>query len=264
MSLRVASAVIGAPILLLLMYLGGWPFFLTVALLFAVGAWELSGLHYRVTGRRTILLPVLVGGGLILAGAWHGGTPMFISLFAALVLASVPLFFRPAAPGDWADRVTDVAWTLMSVVYLGLLSFWLLVRAGEGGGYEIALFGVGVTWFNDTLAYFFGTFLSSRKLAPTLSPAKSWAGVLGGVVGGFLVGLGFARWWTEAPAGLPLVGIGLAVLAQLGDLFESMLKRAAGVKDAGSAIPGHGGVLDRFDSLLFVMPMLYLLCRIML
>jgi phosphatidate cytidylyltransferase len=123
---------------------------------------------------------------------------------------------------------------VLSWVYAGLV-FWVMV----------------VTWATDIFAYFSGRSIGGPKLAPRLSPNKTWAGLIGGMAGAALAGWGVARLFD---LGLPFVWLGapMAVLAQAGDLYESWVKRRAGVKDSGAILPGHGGVLDRLDGLLAV------------
>ena len=132
------------------------------------------------------------------------------------------------------------------------------------GGVALTFFGVFTTFFYDTFAFFTGRALGRHKVAPSLSAGKTWEGVCGGlamaVVGGLLIRVVFLRVSGAFPFSVPVTVLGalcVAVAAQLGDLVESALKRSVGVKDAGGILPGHGGMLDRFDSLLFVGPVLY-------
>ncbi|MGH7734491.1 MAG: phosphatidate cytidylyltransferase [Gemmatimonadales bacterium] len=122
------------------------------------------------------------------------------------------------------------------------------------------MFPLVITWTCDTAAMFGGRWIGGPRLAPVISPAKTWAGGIAGVVGALIVAPLYLR-WAFAPAGIGMSVAGaaafagvLAVVGQAGDLAESLLKRAAGVKDSSDLIPGHGGVLDRFDSLYFVLP----------
>jgi phosphatidate cytidylyltransferase len=137
-------------------------------------------------------------------------------------------------------------WLRADPVYGQLTIFWLF----------------GVVWATDIGAYAAGRTIGGAKLAPRISPNKTWAGLAGGVLSAGLVGLGVAIWFVKDPHPLALAGLSaaLAVLAQLGDLGESSLKRHFGVKDSGRLIPGHGGVLDRCDGLLSTAPAVALLC----
>jgi len=141
------------------------------------------------------------------------------------------------------------------------------LRLRFGFGWTVLAFVA--TWANDTFAYFGGRFFGRHKMLPTISPKKTWEGFAGGAIGsvvGCLVLLAIfpARWLPGLTvAGCFLVGGVAALLGPTGDLVESMLKRAAGVKDSGSLIPGHGGLLDRIDALLFVAPWVYV-CALLL
>jgi len=133
-----------------------------------------------------------------------------------------------------------------------------VVALREGAGWQWVVLLFVVTWANDTLAYFTGRFLGKHPLAPRISPKKTWEGFWGGAAGsvvGALVVKALFLPRLSIPAAV-LVGAGAAVLGPLGDLSESMLKRAAGVKDSGKLLPGHGGLLDRIDAVLLVAPWL--------
>jgi phosphatidate cytidylyltransferase len=132
-------------------------------------------------------------------------------------------------------------------VYVGIPSFALIVI--EWARYHIVFWLMLVTWATDICAYFAGRSVGGPKLAPSISPNKTWAGLGGGVVGAALVG-GLAAWAFDLETPFLYAGAGMAVLAQLGDLYESWVKRRAGAKDSSHLIPGHGGVLDRLDGLL--------------
>ena len=228
------------------------------AVVFPLGAWWMWG-----------------GFSLYLGGvspAWIGSpampTPYVVALFALVVLTGT-LWRR--APGD--RPLAAGAITFLAPFYCGALpSFVLGIRYGTGPGRSwpatwAVFFPLAVTWICDTLAMFGGKALKGPKLAPVVSPGKTRSGAVSGVVGGILAGLVYAKLALE-PSGfqLPLwqvlvFGLVLSVVAQIGDLAESLFKREAGVKDSGGLIPGHGGVLDRLDSLYFVLPVAAMLYR---
>jgi phosphatidate cytidylyltransferase len=197
----------------------------------------------------------------------------FTFCFTALVLLILILDLRK---GDFSQTVTNIGATLFGVIYLGwLLSHAILLRnigqneniraysennQGLGDlGFFLVVFAVACTFLNDTGAYYTGTLIGKHKLAPKISPGKTIEGTVGGIVVcviaglivNFLFGYPLSSDWTIAFA--LLVGI----TAVLGDLVESSIKRGAGMKDSGDIVPGHGGVLDRFDSLIFVFPVSY-------
>lgn len=197
-------------------------------------------------------LTVVVGAPLILAAVWFGGWPLIILLtgISALGFAEIlylyghgtmPGFERPVG-----YSVGFVAALLYIPVFLGHL---FLLRMGGPLGRARALDTVVLVWVNDIMAFLVGMVLGRRKLAPRLSPGKTVEGAVAGVITAVAV----AHWLGLSP----LFGALVAVAAQGGDLFESWLKRRASVKDSGNILPGHGGVLDRFDSLFLAAPVAY-------
>jgi phosphatidate cytidylyltransferase len=167
--------------------------------------------------------------------------------------------------------------TLAGIVYTGgMLSFAYALRyhefaVGARAGTALVMLPVVVTWLNDSGAYFFGRRFGRARLMPTVSPGKTWAGAYGAVLTSVLATWALAALvlpsWahlTLGTVGIIVVGVTLSLAAQVGDLAESMLKREAGVKDSSSLIPGHGGVLDRVDSLLFTLPVGYVLLGLFL
>ena len=154
--------------------------------------------------------------------------------------------------GNWQFAVLIALAAALSAGEL----IWMFEKRLSPTGWQWVVLLFIVTWANDTLAYFTGRFLGKRPLAPRISPKKTWEGFWGGAAGSVLGSLAVKALFLpnlSVPAAV-LVGAGAAVLGPLGDLSESMLKRAAGVKDSGRVIPGHGGLLDRIDAVLFVAP----------
>jgi len=157
--------------------------------------------------------------------------------------------------GDLVQAPRSAALAALAWGYAGLLPA-AVVALREGAGWQWVVLLFVVTWANDTLAYFTGRFLGKHPLAPRISPKKTWEGFWGGAAGSVLGALVVKALFLprlSIPAAV-LVGAGAAFLGPLGDLCESMLKRAAGVKDSGKLLPGHGGLLDRIDAVLFVAP----------
>lgn len=195
--------------------------------------------------------------GGVLPLAFYIGDIASQAAVAALVMLSflVGLFTRQ----ELVLSLQSIAFTLLGVFYIGwLLSYLVLLRLLiDGPHYVFYIFGV--IWLGDAAALVFGMLFGRQKLAPTLSPRKTIEGAVGGMLGS-LCGATVAGRWLLGNFTLTqclVVGFLLAVLGQLGDLSESLLKRSAGVKDSGILIPGHGGILDKVDGILFGAPALY-------
>ena len=266
---RVAVAAIAIPAVALLAWTGGLVFAALAAALAAVAAWEL----YAMAARKGIV--TLTRMGMIWAAAFPllaalPGSPL--DLFTAVVPLAM-LLFAPAAlrlkPGS--GPTTALATTLFGAAYPGAcLAFGVLLREmgrTEAEGMALLFFPLVVTWVGDTAAYFAGKAAGRTPLAPRVSPNKTWEGAVAGLVGSVAAAIAYAP--LARATGLPLgatlagvVGALVAVAGQVGDLVESLLKRDCGVKDSSSILPGHGGVLDRLDSLLFAFPVTYVAVRL--
>ncbi len=254
MAARVLTALLGAPLLLLAAWLGGVYLLAAVAVLVLLAQYELVRLIGDLAPHRGLVF----AGGLILVAAAYFSPGRFpdAALFALLLLylGALVFFFPRFAPGSLAG-------TLLAAVYPGLLSYLYLLRALPDG-WQWLLLVFAVTWAFDIFGYFTGLAFGRTRMTPNLSPKKTVEGLAGGILaaataaaaGGYLIA--GALDWTFILAGL-LIG----AAAQTGDLAASALKRFAGVKDSGRLLPGHGGVLDRFDSLLFSAPLGYYLIQ---
>ena len=253
--LRVLSAVLLIPPFLLLVQFGSpLHFNLLVSLATLFCAWEFAWLC--PLGADLWMAALTVVGSLLWQAAMLGILPA--TLLPPLV-AGVALAVSLARGGELRTRVIQAAWVALGIFYLGGLFGCGSLLRGERDGRQLVYFLVFTTWAGDIGAYYVGSRWGLRPLLPRVSPKKTVEGALGGIVATALVaGLG-SRWlWPRLPIGTAvLVGVVLAIVGMVGDLSESAVKRAANVKDSGSIIPGHGGVLDRLDSLLFATPFLY-------
>jgi phosphatidate cytidylyltransferase len=202
-----------------------------------------------------VLLPLLVMVLVHLAVTATTSQPLALvggAVGAVLLLASAWLIRQV---GDRSQRL----WAVAGIVYLGVPAVAFLALRDLPNGLELVLWLVLVVVATDVFAYLVGRSIGGAKLAPRISPGKTWSGLAGGMTGAAALGAlaaGLAGW---PPLQGGLFGALLAVIAQLGDLFESFVKRRAGVKDSGHLIPGHGGVLDRLDGYLFAGPALAVL-----
>jgi phosphatidate cytidylyltransferase len=254
---RVASALVFGPVLIAAGYFGGPLMWLLTGAVIILGLLELDRL-FACGGRRAP--PVLtVPFGLAMATAAAARRPDLLPpLFTLALLVAVS---APAvAPGRL--KAADGVASVFGVAYVGwLASHFILLRDLPGGAapFFVALVG---TWVFDSASYFAGRAFGRRKLVPATSPSKTVEGLVGGLMAGLLTVGWLASWWLKVgPGGAAVLAVVVVTAAQLGDLAESALKRGAGLKDSGKLIPGHGGVLDRFDSLLWVMPAVYYLLR---
>jgi phosphatidate cytidylyltransferase len=263
---RIITAAVLIPLVLLLV-LKGHPWLLTLAAaVVALGAaWEFLALA-DAGGARTPRVLVLVSIGALFGCAFENRDLMGSAICALGLLLFVVCAFRSPA-----ERVLlDAASSLFCLVYIGFTLCTLPLIEMQEGGPSLVLLLLCVVWSGDIAALYVGRSLGRRKLAPKLSPNKTWEGTAGSVAGSLLIALlliGLARYL--AGRGIDLLSypgsvwnwLWLALLlniaAQVGDLAESALKRGAGVKDSGALLPGHGGVLDRIDALLLAAPVLW-------
>ncbi len=242
------------------MYMGKWPLLALVAGMGLIGFHEYS----RMWKNKGIQVGLIPGGLITLALLLRAGlAPEQDSYVGAILAGGVIMILAWVLFRFEQVDIVDGLVTMAGVLYVGfMLSHLLLLRGmGEGTGWDLGLKWVSLaffcTWAADTFAYFVGVAIGKRKLAPKISPGKSIEGVVGGVLGAVITGLlwgpvaGISGWHGA------LIGFVISVVSVLGDLAESALKRYAGVKDSGNLLPGHGGVLDRFDSSLFVLPLVY-------
>ena len=246
--LRVASAAVLGPLVLVLAYIGGWLFFLLCAAAAAGVLWEWTKLVAGSADTR-ILLPgfsallfALVLTGLDEPGAAAG--MIFIgAALAAGVMAAWPRRFPARNPLVWGSCGILYA----GIAYLGPA----LIRRDAAWGFVAVLFVAMAVWTTDISAYAVGRTLGGPLLWPRISPNKTWAGAVGGVLGGVAAGTSVAyASGVDKLVAVGAVAFVLSVLTQAGDLFESAVKRRFGAKDAGSLIPGHGGLMDRLDGFL--------------
>jgi len=252
LQLRTLSALILAPIAIVAVWLG-WPWLPLVTAIAGVGmAWEWARLC--CAGRLPASGVLLIGAVLAAIAAAALGQLAFAVLLCLAGAALVFLVARPEAQGDPGWLALGALWVALPCVLL----LWL-ARVPEGGRLTV-LWLLAVVWATDIGAYAAGRQFGGPLLAPRWSPGKTWAGLFGGAGCAALVGWITAGMLGVSPAvTLVLVSAGLAIVEQFGDLAESVAKRRFGVKDSSGLIPGHGGLLDRLDGLLAVVPAVALL-----
>jgi phosphatidate cytidylyltransferase len=274
---RVLSAVVAIPVALVLVYVGGLALALLLATLGALTAREVYALA-RAHGVRPLaaigvplaaLLPLAVH---VHRLGWIAG-PVTLAAVVFVALLSAVLFSR----GVNEHPLACMAVTTFGVLYTGgLLSYGYLLRhypwtVDATAGAALVGLPVVIAWMSDIAAYFVGTTLGTTKLMPLVSPGKTRAGALGAFLGSALAAVAYDAFVLRPAAQLTLgwqratlLALVLSAAGQAGDLVKSLLKREAGVKDSGRLLPGHGGALDRVDSLLFILPVSYLLLGVFL
>ena len=237
LALRVLSALVLAPLALLTAYLGGWPFALFWGAAALAVLWEWITL---VVGPTYRLMYSLCGGALAIAGflAWRG-RPTAAMLIVGLGALAAAIF----APNE--RRL----WVTIGIGYAGaLLLTPIFLRADQTFGFLVIVLLFAIVWSTDILGYFAGRTFGGPKLLPTVSPKKTWSGAIAGTVGAMIVALLVAdQFGLFNRLAILTIALILSVLAQIGDLFESWVKRQFGAKDSSQLIPGHGGVMDRLD-----------------
>jgi phosphatidate cytidylyltransferase len=276
---RVLTAVVGIPVALAVIYAGGWYLAAAVALLAVAGLRELYRLM-AARGRRALpwlgypLAAGLMAGIVAFPLPFSGILPLATEA-ALVILAMAIVVWWALSPARASDDIKLIG-TLAGHFYVPqLLSYLVRLRAWDAPA--ISLAGVGLTlpagacwvglvmvvcWGMDTAAYAVGKTLGRHKLCPKISPGKTVEGAVGGLLGAVLLTAGLGSWF-----GLPvrhglILGAAMGIAGQVGDVFESIIKRRAGVKDSGAILPGHGGILDRFDSLLFNAPLAFFYLRV--
>ena len=266
---RVGSAVVLIPVFVWITTgAPTWVFQLLVVASSVVACAELARMFERTGRPISTRLTVGVGGALtasfvasFYAGLGEDGKPLhwmpgpeLALVLGVLLICSAPLW-TPGRP-----LVESTANTLFGAIYVGWLLGYAIWLQGRVGGPQLVLFLVGVTWAGESAAYLVGSSMGRHRLAPILSPRKTVEGAIAQVLVSVAAALALAAWLLPACglAGAAGAGVLLGVIGQVGDLVESAIKRSIGTKDTGGLIPGHGGMLDRIDSLLFNAPALYL------
>lgn len=237
LALRIASAFVLAPLAISVAWLGDWPFAVFWAIAAIAVLWEWLTL---VAGPRYPLMVASSAGAIAVAAlvGWRHRPIMAILLIGLGALAAT--IFAPRERRFWITA---------GIGYAGcMLLAPILLRADTAYGFSAMLLLFAVVWSTDVFAYFAGRTIGGPKLAPRISPKKTWSGAIAGMVGAILVAMAVAALLGTLDKGtIAVVALLLSIMAQLGDLFESWIKRRFGTKDASHLIPGHGGVMDRLD-----------------
>ncbi len=282
LKLRLTTAAVAVPILLILIYVGGIPFLLLIITFIIAGIWELNRILESRGYHPQRKVSLVAGAGM--AAVAYFSNPLFLNLYLSMALLAILIV--QLSRRDVSLAINSFSVTIAGVFYIGwLLAHVVLVRnfglslrsesvkaallldnshLGHDTGLFFTVMILACVFLNDTGAYFAGKNLGKRKLSPIISPNKTWEGFWGGLVTSWvtacLVNLIFQARFSY----LHCLAIGtlVAIFGTLGDLLESLIKRDAQLKDSGTFFPGHGGVLDRLDSILFSFPVVYYYLRI--
>ncbi|MFT5515647.1 MAG: phosphatidate cytidylyltransferase [Rhodothermales bacterium] len=252
--MRILTSVVGGGVFIAMTWFGGWAFVGLMAVIALAGQKEAFNLFSTPEQQTGNLMAFLAGMAIIFTPAW----PPAVWFLAPLAIGSLAWFLLRAPGGQ---PLATLGGSLFGLFYpclflASLVAIRLPHREVLWDPFVVTMGLVLLMWTADSAAYYSGRTFGRRKLAPTLSPGKTWEGAISGGIAALVAAAVFSEIWS---GGLPLIHwLALAglvgVLGPLGDLFESALKRAAGTKDSASILPGHGGLLDRFDALIFVAP----------
>ncbi len=253
---RLLTSVIGVPLVIYIVYLGGWIYFLSVLGIVLVAAYELFRFAKNEEINYSIYFSLFLNTVVVIFTFIDKRVYILPILIVSIIVSSI----YKALFQDKIDKLLErVSLEVFSALYIALpLSYFLLVRALSHGE-KLVILLLGIVWLNDSFAYFIGKKMGKTKINTHISPNKTMEGAIGGFLGGLLSGLIFAYFFHFNLISVFLLSLIIIAVSQLGDLVESAFKREVGVKDAGNIIPGHGGVLDRFDGLIFATPIYYYL-----
>ncbi|HTI04344.1 MAG TPA: phosphatidate cytidylyltransferase [Gemmatimonadales bacterium] len=267
---RILVAAIAIPAVIGIIWVGGWLLAATLALLGVLGAREVYDFARRQGIEPLERTGWLAAAGIPLLAYWAKGSEVHWAepaLYVGALWLLATLTIAMVRRGPTARPLTSVAVTIFGGLYAsGLLAFLIAIRHPTGAGTRplayvlLTVFPLVITWICDTAAMAAGSAFGGPKLAPVLSPKKTQSGAVGGTLGGVVAALALGKFvinpqgWSFSVGQLLLFGLAVSIVGQIGDVAESLFKREVGLKDSSSLIPGHGGVLDRLDSLYFVIP----------
>lgn len=259
MKQRIITAALALLLFIPLILYGDWPFAILIYLMASIGLWELV----RMKSEKTYLFPLFVALILLwilllpesIGGIFNWYSKNEVLMIFVLLILSYTVLKKNKFTFD------DAGFTILATLYVATGFFYFLETRNGTGGLGTTLFVLFIVWATDTGAYFFGRQFGKNKLWPKISPNKTVEGAIGGILSAVIVGVIFhlVHPFDHTLLLVIFVTIIASAFAQIGDLAESALKRYYDVKDSGNILPGHGGILDRFDSMLFVFPLLHLI-----
>ncbi len=253
---RTLTIVIVVPLLIFIIFWGKFPIFIVILLLAGLGLNELYSMARKRGFEPHFILGFILTSYFIFLPIYDLYNLKYdkniIIIFIIILFFIVQLFKK-----DYSMLLPNISISIFGSIYLGyLFSFILKIKYLPNGNYYL-LSLLFITWVNDVAAYVIGTKFGKNRIFPRISPKKSIEGSIGGIIFSTISVFILKNWLSLTFTKLIFLGLVIAIMAQLGDLFESMLKRGSEVKDSGNLIPGHGGILDCLDSLLFTAPVFY-------
>lgn len=261
---RIMSVAISLPFMIISLYLGGIPLTVLIFLLTIVGLYEYYNAFKNIGYKPNIMIGYLGTISYYIAILFNRS---YILMFPILLFVVMLLLFLDVLKRD--KSILDLSITILGLVYITyMFSIVLFLHKGIYGRALVWLPFL-TAWLSDTFAYFAGVYLGKNKLCPKISPKKTVEGSLGGILGSItfsvIAGIFFSKLGVEIPLyHYGIIGILSGITGQIGDLFASSIKRFCKVKDFGGILPGHGGILDRFDSILFTAPTVYFYIKLFL
>jgi len=254
---RTTTTIIGIFLAFLTIFWEGFPFFTVVIIIALLGLRELYGLAGKqgykpsyILGTVLTLYFILILVYDVYSLNWY--IDNIIITFFIMISFLIQLFRK-----DYSKVLAGISVTILGSIYLGyLLSFLIKIKDLPNGNYYLISLLI-ITWVNDIGAYLIGTYFGKNKIFPKISPKKTIEGSIGGIISSIAATFALKNWLNLTFNELISIGLIIAIIAQIGDLFESVLKRGSGVKDSGTLIPGQGGILDCLDSLIFTAPVFY-------
>ncbi|MFN7250805.1 MAG: phosphatidate cytidylyltransferase [Anaerobacillus sp.] len=258
---RIITGVIGAAIFILLIVIGQLPFTLTIILLASIALIELLRMKKIATGSILGLVGLLLLWTIVVPNQWFELNLLSYLSRTDLIIAFTILFLAITVLTKNSITYDDIGFVILSALYVGMGFRFLIEARLSEHGLSLVFLILFLIWATDSGAYFLGRAFGKRKLWPEISPKKTIEGSLGGTFCALIIGLVYHYYVPifDNIITVVIMIVVVSIVGQLGDLVESALKRHFAVKDSGNVLPGHGGILDRFDSLIFVMPVLYLL-----
>jgi len=254
---RTITTIIGVSLAFLTIFWEGFPFFIIIAIIALLGLRELYSITHKQGYKPsyifgTILTLYFIFMSINDVNSLKGFTENIIITFFIIIFFIVQLFKK-----DYSKVLNEISITIFGSIYLGyMLSFLLKIKDLPNGNYYLISLLI-ITWSNDIGAYLVGTKFGKNRIYPKISPKKTIEGSIAGVIFSIIGTFSLKNWLGLPFKELIFLGLIVSIIAQLGDLFESVLKRGSGVKDSGTLISGQGGILDCFDSLIFTAPVFY-------